>query len=134
MPVTALETGLYTKLSGNADLITALGGTAIYNKQAPQSPGTKYVIFQWQGGGDENESPNRMRNVVYTVKAIAQGQATAAAIDTKIDAALHDQTLTVSGYTNIWLAREDDVNFSEQDSSGVTWFHVGGIYRIIIDE
>lgn len=133
MSVTALETGLYNKLSTDSDLITALGGTIIYNKQAPQGVDDPYVVFNWQGGGDLNESPTRMRGLVYQVRAIATTQGTAAAVDAFIDAALHKQALTVSGWSNIWLARETDINFVEQDTSGVAHYHVGGLYRIIID-
>lgn len=133
MPITALETGLYNILKSNADLITELGGTVIYNKRAPQSPGNKYVIFQWQGGGDENLSAHRTRNVLYSIFGVAPTQEQAAGINDKIDAALHGQTVTVSGYTNFWTRRETDVNFVENDSGGVARFHVGGIYRIRID-
>jgi len=134
MPVQALETGLYTILSTNSALTTELGGTLIYNKQAPQDPGTKYVVFNWSGGGDENLTPHRTRNVVYTVQAVASTQADAATVDRLIDAALHEQTLTVSGWTNFWTAREDDINYVEQDAGGVPIYHVGAIYRIRIDD
>lgn len=129
----ALETGLYSKLIGQASLITALGGTLVYNALAPQNPGTKYVVFQWQGGGDANESPTRMRNLLYAVRGIATTKATAYAIDTAIDDALHNQTLTVTGWTNIQCHRETDINFIEQDAGGVNRYHAGGIYRVIID-
>ena len=133
MSITAIETGLYNKLKAASSLTTALGGTIIYNKIAPQGVSDPYVVFGWQGGGDENESPNRMRNLIYQVQTIATTQGTAAAIDGYIDTALHNQTLTVSGFTNIWTARESDINYIEQDTSGVTLYHVGGLYRIIID-
>lgn len=136
--VSALETGLYNKLTGQASLITALGGTLIYNQQAPQvaAGGTapaKYCVFQWQGGGDLNESPTRMRELLYTVRGIATTAANARSIDSAIDDALHNQTLTVSGWSNIWCSRTTDINFIELDSGGVNRYHVGGIYRIIID-
>lgn len=131
--ISALETGLYNKLVGQASLITALGGTLIYNQQAPQNPGARYCVFQWQGGGDANESPTRMRNVLYTVRGIATTRAAAGSIDAAIDNALHKQTLTVSGWTNIYCHRETDINFIEQDAGGVNKYHAGGIYRIIID-
>lgn len=134
MPVTALETGLYSILSGNSALTTELGGTLIYNKQAPQGPGTKFVVFNWAGGGDENLTPHRTRNVVYTVQAVATTQAQAATLDRLIDAALHEKTLTVSGWTNFWTAREDDISYVEQDAGGNPIFHVGAQYRIRIDD
>lgn len=130
---TALETGLYAKLSTAAALITELGGTAIYNKLAPQSPGSKYVVFQWQGGGDVNDHPKRSRDVLYTVQGVALTQAAAAAIDDDIDAALHNQSLTVSGWTAVDCQRENDINYVEMDSGGVARYHCGGIYRIRIE-
>lgn len=129
----ALEVGLYNKLTTQASLITALGGTLIYNSMAPQNPGTKYAVFQWQGGGDANESPTRMRNLLYTVRGVATTKAVALSIDSAIDDALHNQTLTVSGWTNIQLQRETDINFIEQDAGGVNRYHAGAIYRVIID-
>lgn len=134
MPITALETGLYNALSGYSGLTTLLGGTLIYNKQAPQNPGTAYVVFQWQGGGDENLQLNRSRNVLYTVRAIADTQEKAAAVDTQIDGALHNQTLTVSGWSNINMVRTDDISFVESTDVETPLFHVGGIYQIQIDE
>lgn len=134
MPVTALETALYNKLSGNSALTTELGGTLIYNKLAPQNPGNKYVVFQWQGGGDENDTPTRSRSLLYGVYGIATGQATAATIDGLIDTALHDQTLTISGWANYWMARETDINIVEPNSGQVPMYRVGGIYRISMNE
>lgn len=131
--IAALETGIYNKLAGANSLITALGGTVIYNGQAPQNPGSKYCVFQWQGGGDLNESPTRMRELLYTVRGVATTKAAAGSIDSAIDDALHKQTLTVSGWTNIKCMRETDINFVEQNSGGVNYFHAGAIYRIIID-
>jgi hypothetical protein len=134
MPVTALETALYNKLAATAALITELGGTFIYNKQAPQSPGDNYVIFSQQAGGDVNDTPIRERNVMYTVFGIALTQEKAAAIDTDIDTTLHLAELTIAGWSNLWLARETDINISQIDSAGITHYHVGGIYRVIMDK
>ena len=134
MPVTALETGLYNKLSTAGDLITELGGTFIYNSLAAQgvndTASDKYVVFQWQGGGDDNKTPSRARSVLYTVYGVGLTPEAAAAIDGYIDAALHDQTLTITGWTNYWTARESDINFVETDSQGITRHRIGGIYRI----
>jgi hypothetical protein len=134
MPVVALETALYNKLVGTATLVTELGGTFIYNKQAPQNPGDNYVIFSQQAGGDVNDTPIRERNILYTVMGIALTQEKAGAIDTDIDTTLHLAELTISGWSNLWLARETDINISQIDSGGVTRYHVGGIYRVIMDK
>lgn len=134
MPVVALETALYTTLSGGTALTTELGGTFIYNQQAPQTPGDKYVIFQWQGGGDVNDTPIRSRNPLYAVFGVGLTQEAAGAIDTEVDTLLHNGSLSVSGWSNFWLARESDINFSEIDSGGVTRYRVGGLYRVLMDK
>jgi hypothetical protein len=131
--VEALETALYSRLSTSAALISELGGTAIYNKRAPQDVGSKYVIFQWQGGGDDNITPHRTRNVLYFVAGVGLTQAAAAAIDTDIDTALHNQVLTVTGWHNASIARDRDINFVENDNANVPRFTVGGIYRIRLE-
>jgi hypothetical protein len=134
MPIVALETALYNALTAGTALISELGGTFIYNKQAPQSPGDNYVIFSQQAGGDVNDTPIRERNVIYTIFGIALTQEKAAAIDTDIDTILHLAELTISGWSNLWLARETDINISQIDSGGVTRYHAGAIYRVIMDK
>jgi len=131
--VTKLEMGLYNKLVAQSSLITALGGTVVYNGQSAQPAPTRYCVFQWQGGGDSNESPTRMRELFYTVRGVATTRAAAGSIDAAIDDALHGGTLTVSGWTNIWCHRQTDINFIETDPGGVNYHHIGAIYRIIID-
>lgn len=129
----SLEAAIYSKLTGQASLITALGGTLVYNQMATQPAPDKYCVFQWQGGGDENESPTRMRNLLYTVRGVATTKVAAGSIDAAIDDALHNQALTITGWSNILTMRQTDINFVEPDSGGVNRYHVGGIYRIIID-
>ena len=128
-PITALETALYTKL--NVSAVTTLATGGVWNKIAPQGTALPYVIFQWQGGGDDNLTPRRGRNLIYTVKALAADADTAENIDEQIDLALHYQTLTVSGWTNYRMAREDDVNYQEEPT-GVPVWHIGAMYRIEI--
>ena len=129
-PTAALETGIYNKL--NVSAVTNLATGGVHNKIAPQGTALPYVIFQWQGGGDLNETPRRTRGPVYTVKAIAESQDTAEAIDEQIDILMHYQTLTVTGWVNYMTRREGDVNYQETPM-GTPVFHIGGMYRIWID-
>ena len=129
-----LGDAIYTKLAANGDLITALGGTAIWEAIAPSSQSYPYVIFQWQGGGDENMTPSRMVNEVWTVKAICDvangSKAKAEAVAKEIDEALVGQFLTVTGWTNFWLAREQSVKYAETDEAGEPIWHIGAMFRI----
>lgn len=125
-----LETGLFNKLTGSSALISELGGTAIYKLIAPPSVSLPYLIFQWQGGGDENQTPSRLLNEIFTVKGVAGSNAKAHAIAEDIDNALHDQALTVTGWSNFWLAREGRVSYHEVEPDGQAVYHEGGMYRI----
>jgi predicted exporter len=71
---------------------------------------------------------------LYSVFGIGLTQEAAGAIDTEIDTALHLAELTISGWSNLWLAREVDINFTELDSGGVTRYRAGAIYRVIMDK
>ena len=104
------------------------------NKLAPQGTNPPYVLFQWQGGGDVNDTPIRSRNVLYTVVGVASTVEKAGAIDTDIDAALHNQTLTVTGWANYWLARETDIQFVDLDEAGKVIYRTGAIYRAMLDK
>ena len=133
MTTTALETGLFGKLSTDSALVTALGGTLIYNKLAPQGTTGSYVVFQWQGGGPENDTPRESTSVLYTVRCIADTQAAAATLAGLVDNALHKQTLTISGHNNYWTAKEQELNLLELTGGADPKYHVGGIYRISFD-
>jgi hypothetical protein len=128
-PVADTETAFYTKL--NVSAITTLATSGVHNKLAPAGTPLPYVIFQQQGGGDENATPTRSRMPLYVVKAIASSQSAATAIDSAIDALLNNGSLlSISGWTTYWLMREQDVNYIEVTAQGVPIYHIGGIYRL----
>lgn len=127
----ALDTALYATLAGGAALTTLLGGTAIYNQQAPRGADYPLVVFGHQGGGDENLTPRRMKSLVYQVQAVsADSMLAAGAVDAAIDELLHGQTLSVSGWQTYWLARERDFSYTEVTPDSRTLYHAGGQYRI----
>lgn len=135
----AVEAAIYSRLAGTAGLTALLatppaGHTAsIFLDEAPQGASYPYVIFGLQGGGDDNKSPHRAQSLLYMAKALATANMKAAGnIDTQIDGALHLNTLTVTGWTNFWLARESEIEFPENIGGGKRVFHRGGVYRIRI--
>ena len=126
----ALETGLYTLLTGNSALTTALGGSYIYNQTAPQGQARPYLVYSKTGGGDRNWSPRRYKNYVYLVKVIADGLKQAGTIMALVDAVLHGGTITVTGYTNYRSERETDVAYTETLQDGNQCYHNGAYFRI----
>lgn len=131
-PIGALEAALFAKLNVAAVKATA-GATGVYNRIAPQAAALPFVVFQWQGGGDENSHSIRSRNLVYTVQALAASLTAAETIDAACDVLLHDGALTVTGYNKFWMRRESDIAYQEVDPTGVVIYHSGGMYRIRIE-
>lgn len=128
----AIETGLYTALNVSA-ITTKLGGSYIYDPVAPPGQSRPYIIFTHTGGGHENINPSDLRNHVYLVKGVADGKKVAGEVHDLILAALHNQTVTVSGYTNFWTAAEEEVRMVEVLDDGTMVYHCGAYYRIRID-
>ena len=129
-----LNSAVYSRL-GTATALTSLlanGSASIFALQAPEGETLPYVVFNVQGGGDENLSPHRTKNLVEFVRAYSDNSnAEAGSIDAQIDAALHLVPFTgVSGWTNYWLAREQDVETVTNKPTGEPVWMNGGIYRV----
>lgn len=132
----AIGNALYSRLQTTSALTTLLAGTtAIYHLRAPEGQAYPYVVFSIQGGGDMNMTAHRHKNLVYNIRAYSADSAlVAGSIDNAIDGALHLNPLTVSGWSNIWLAREQDIETVENAPSGLPIYMAGGLYRIRIDK
>lgn len=132
----ALETALYSLLSTNTALTTALGGTAVYNSVVPPGTARPYIVFFHAGGGRENVfKDSLMENHVYMVKAVADALSTAAALDGTLDTLLHrnEGSLSVTDHTTLWIARENEAHVVEAAANGDRIFHVGAYYRFRLD-
>ena len=131
-----LNQALFSRLNGATALTALLAGTtSIYTQQAPESAVYPYVVYSVQGGGDTNDTQNRLKNLVVFVRAYSKASnAQAGSIDAQIDTALHLVPFTgVTGYTNIWLAREGDLETVENPPTGGQVWMNGGLYRILMD-
>lgn len=130
----AMGTALYNKLAGGTALITALGGTAIYADQAPDSVSLPYTIFSHSGGGPDTRAATTIRDNTWFVRSYASTKAEAANLDGLTDALLHKQSLSVSGWSNIWLVRELDQALVENPPNGEKIYMCGGIYRVKLSQ
>ena len=79
-------------------------------------------------------TPSESTTQLVYVRAYAETAGQAGTIDAHISDLLHKQTLTVSGYTNFWSARETEFAFPEQDEAGVVTWTAGAYYRIRLDQ
>ena len=131
----ALNTGLYSKLSGGTALVASLGGTAIYYQQAPDGQTLPYVVWSYSSGiGYENITPSESTNELLFVRGYADNPALAGTVDGNIKDLLHKQEITVAEYTNFWTAREMPVHTSEIDDAGKTTWISGAFYRVRLDQ
>lgn len=129
-----LDTALFSKMSSGTALTALLAGTnSIYHLHAPEGASMPYVVFNIQGGGNENITPSDMRNYLVYVRGYAGTAVVAGSIDTQISALLDKGTLSVSGYTNFWTVRETDIESADLLPNGKYVYGSGAIYRIRLD-
>jgi len=127
--------GLYTKLQGGTALTALLSGTtAIYHLQAPDNSTLPYIVFSTQAGGPENITSSDMRNLLIYVRGYAASPTTAGSIDAQIENLLHKQALSVSGYTNYWSVKQQDVSLVETPPNSNPVYSYGGIYQFRLDD
>jgi len=135
-PIGKLRSALFDRLNVSAvtDLLSGQSADSIYWLTPGDSPGKPYIVYELHSGGDENRSSTRTRNVVLAVKAVADTAGAAEQIDEQIDARLHDQTLTISGWDTVTMAREDDLATTEDNGGGGANYVIGGYYRIRVSK
>lgn len=130
----ALNTAIYNKLSGGTALVSLLGGTAVYFGQAPDGTNPPYVVWSYSATNRENITPSEMENSLVLVLGYSPNAALAGSIDTQVSALLHKQTLSVTGWTNFWTARETGLHLPQVDDAGNTTWVSGAYYRIRLDQ
>jgi hypothetical protein len=131
----AVDVALNSRLAadlGTAGTLGVLGCTGVYRFQAPQGSVEPYVVFQQQAGTDSYSfSARDGRSLVYLVKAVDVGPSglRAAQMAERIDALLTDKPLSLTGWTQLRLRRESDVEYVEVDA-GKTYQHYGALFRV----
>lgn len=130
----AMGTALYSALTGGSALISALGGTLIYQDQAPDNASLPYVVFSHMGGAPIMATPKDMREGLWYIRAYAQTRAQANRLDGLLDDLVHKVEISVSSWTTYWCAREVDRSLVENPPGDSPVFSSGGIYRIRISK
>lgn len=129
--ISELGTTLYSLLSGDVTLTNLLhSNTSVYQMMAEDNATLPYVVFSLQHGGDENITSMRRKNLYVYIRGYSNTLANAGAIDAQIDSLIHNQTLTVAGWENIWTVRDTDLSLVEVLPNNDRVYMVGGFYRI----
>ena len=100
-----LDGAVYSKLAGTAG-ITSIVSTRIYNLQAPANATLSYIIFYAGSEIVPNTQPRNDLNAVYRVDSWSATRAGAEALSAAVFSALHEETLTIAGWSNYWMVCE----------------------------
>lgn len=134
----AIEKGLRAALAANAALVALVPAARHWNMLVPPESTFPAVViqlmtsdFEGRGFGQDAQSFD------YMVKGIAKGGtsgtdqvAASGDIAQQIDAALHNATLTATGYTPYGCKRQRWVRYTESDEGRTPYVHSGAVYRV----
>lgn len=136
-----IDSALVALLQADSAL-TALMPDGVFMDEAGKSivsggNATRFVIVSLVDEADEpKQGGTAFEDALYLVKAVelkpATGSGNIKAATARIQAVLHDQVLTVAGYTHMAMHRESRVRSTEVDSvdTSIRWWHRGGHYRV----
>jgi hypothetical protein len=142
MTLQALKVGLYSKLTSDATLLGYLGtrsdaAKSVYDKIADEDAVYPLLVYRFTDPGGQDDYTLSVRaDVVYQleVEAVAEGyDATAAeqAIE-RVDTLLTDGTVTVSGYTIMYIRRVASWEDFEVGNAGEVYQVAGARFRIMM--
>ncbi len=115
-PGLELQKAIYQKLKADASLLSLLGGAKVYD-DAPQRSEFPYITFgrsivrDWSTGSESGHE----HVVTLHVWSRVAGRRQVYAIMSAIEAALHDQSLLIAGFTLVNLRHENSDTRRESD-------------------
>jgi hypothetical protein len=125
---------LYSKFTGDTTLKGLVASnTSFYAIKAPKDAAYPFVVWSLLYGGPENITPSDLQDHLYFIRAYATSALVAGNIHAQIVSLLHKQTLSVTGFTNIWSALEEEYEGEEILLTGNTVYMRGGGYRFRLD-
>lgn len=140
---TSARRALYGKLAGDTTLNNLLGTPAsgysksIYHQQAPATATWPLVIFNKQSGRPTEAfgDPSAYETDIWLVKAVDRNTTAdpAEAVAARVVTLLNDAALSISGATTMYLRRQSDMDYPEV-TGGVTYQHVGSLFRLVYDD
>lgn len=136
---------IYGKLSGDTTLTNMLGTPApgysqgIYYEQAPSKAAFPYVILTKQASTASYgfASTTVINDEVWLIKGVDKMEQDTASADTvdgiqdRLNTLLTDANLTIAGKTQLYLRRESDIDYSE-NQDGTEYKHAGSFFRLTV--
>lgn len=139
-PDNALQTAIYTRLTGYAALTTALGGSYVYD-HVPQGQDAPYVVIGEDTLSDWDTKDTDGWECTVTIHAWDFAKAGRKSVKTllgHIHDALHQQeaNITVTGFNLIQIRREFQQTIRETGIEGESdhYYHAIARYRAVITD
>lgn len=125
----SIDQAVYSKLSAAASL-ASLVSTRIAESQAPSGWALPYIIFYQASQVLPNDTPRDDINTVYRVEAVAGTRAAAEALHQAIYAVMHNESLTITGWSNYWTRCIGVIKPPVENVEGKQYHRRVGEYRI----
>lgn len=133
----AIRTALYQKLNtASVTGLLASGSASLFHEIAPGTAAYPLLIFGKQSGvATKRFGGNAFDRQLWMVKGVVRGQSSSAAEDiaAAVDALLDFGTLTISGGSLMYMARESDIDYTET-TNDQQYRHHGGLYRLVVQQ
>lgn len=127
----AAQKAIRATLIARSDLITLLGGTAFYYRQAPDNAPANYVVFSYLAGGSENVTPRDSWDTRWGIEFVGSSPQTAGSAAGIIYDALHNNfdIGLDAPYQTIKMQHTARIDRIENIDRKQIW-HAGGVYRL----
>lgn len=127
--LTIVGTAIRSTLLDNSNIATQVNDR-IWQMIAPGGAATPYILFYWQGGGEENNTPRETFDIVFLVAAVADTQVKAREIAGYINTALKNQLVEYpDGYSSWSPVTETDPYLDVSNVQNRQYWIAGAIYR-----
>lgn len=120
-----------------APVVSANNGSGPFHQVVPQTTAAfPRIIFDIESDRDENDTPTRAKDILFSVKVIsATGFKQANNILDACDALLHDGTFALTGWHPYWLMRESSTPRRADPREGGGYFYqTGATYRLKVEK
>jgi hypothetical protein len=115
-----LDAAVYGRLTADAT-VSGIVGTRVYSQQAPSGASLPYVVFTSASELLSNLQGVNDINAVYRVDAWADSRGGAETLAAAVFGAFHQQSVTISGWSNFWCVAESKQNFVENVDGVQYW-------------
>ena len=127
--------GIMDKFSGST-FSTAIGGR-LYAYEAPQNPTCPHCVFEQISGVKDRDFLAKLEDVLVRFKIVDNSNTIATLADavTKLFALFDDATLTITGYTNILMERQNNnlIKAGIEIDDAITFWSSISTYRILTE-